>query len=35
MLAKLLVWDVLGSLLDESLCEVGNDAEDADQVVGL
>ena len=30
MLTKLLLWNVLGSMLDESLCEVGNDAEDAD-----
>ena len=30
MLTKLLLWDVLGSLLDESLCEMGNDAEDTD-----
>ena len=35
MLAKLLLWDVLGSLLDESLCEMGNDTEDADEVIGL
>ena len=35
MLTKLLLWNVLCSLRDESLCEMGDDAEDADQVIGL
>ena len=35
MLTKLLLWIVLCSLSDESLSKMGDDAENADEVVGL